>query len=82
MSESESLNVVLQIGIVGGFVSLLMQLIKAKYGPTSITSKFIVVALSLIFGAGYVFLKDTSYWPTVLLILLSSSTIYAFFINK
>jgi len=73
---------ILEIAIIGTLASLFMQIVKKQYGPTSLTSKIIIVVVSIILGAGYVFLKGTPMFQTVLGILASASTFYAFFLKK
>lgn len=73
------IETILQIGIVGVALSGLMQVIKAKFATRPVVTKAIVVGLSIVLGAAYVYLKDTPVFPTILLILSTATTIYAFF---
>lgn len=73
---------ILEIAIVGTIASLFMELVKKEFGPTSLTSKFIIVLTSIAFGMGYVFLRGTPIFATILAILGSASTFYAFFLKK
>lgn len=72
----------LEIGIIGVVASLITEGIKRYFGTTSWGSRAVVVGLSLLFGAGYWFLKDTSLWTSFLGILATASTVYAFLIKK
>lgn len=81
MHETINLANLGQIGILGITASLIMEWIKSKWGPTSTTSKFIIIALSLVLGTIYVLIKDTQFFITVLAILAAASLIYAFFMK-
>lgn len=76
-----NINDFLAVGIVGTFLSFAIQYIQAKYGTNSNTTKFIAILGSLLVGTVYVLIRDTSFFPTVLLILGSASTIFAMFFN-
>ncbi len=82
MAQLMTLGTLLQIGIVGTFLSLLVQVIKINYGPNSNQTKLLVVLMALLFGTLYVLIKDTRFFETFILILMSSTTIYAFFIKE
>lgn len=71
----------LQIGIVGAALSGFVQLIKEKYGTQGFGTKIITVVLALLFSTAFVFLKDTAFWPTIITILGTASTIYALVIK-
>lgn len=71
----------LQIGIIGVVLSGVVQWIKLKYGPTSLTTKLIIVGFSVAISGVYYFLKDTLFWQTALAILGIASTVYALFIK-
>lgn len=70
------------IGIVGALISLLIQMLKGRYGTDSTSTKLLTIALAIGFGSFYVLVRDTQYFQTVLTILGSSSTIYALFLKK
>jgi hypothetical protein len=65
------------IGIVGVSLSIIIEAIKTKWGPTSNTTKGITVILSIILGTGYYFLAGTIWWQAVLGVLASASAFYA-----
>lgn len=64
------------IAVVGGFLSLLIQIFKNKYGDSNGT-KLLTIGLSLFVGGLYVWIRSTSYFETVLLVLTSASAVYA-----
>lgn len=70
------------IGIVGVILSGIINFAKKKWGVQSNKTKVLTVALSLIVGAGYVWLRATPYFETVLIVLGSASTVYALVIKK
>ena len=50
-------------------------------GTSGMTTKAITVGLALVVGMTIYFLKDTSYWETIIGVLGSASVVYAFFIK-
>ena len=73
---------ILEIAIIGTLASLFMEIVKKQYGPKSLTAKVIVVLVAILLGVGYVYLKGTPLFQTILGILASASTFYAFFLKK
>lgn len=71
---------ILNLGIMGGITSMLLELITSYMGKTA--SKVATVLLSLVVGSVYVLFADASWFATVLGVLVSASTAYAFFIKK
>lgn len=76
------INDFLGIAIVGSALSFLIQYIKGKLGTKSLATKGITIGLAIILGAGYVFLRDTQWWTTIIGVLVAASTFYAFFLKK
>lgn len=76
------LETFLGIGIVGVAISLLIQFIKNKLGTDTMATKAMTVIIALLAGTTYYFLSTTGYWPSVLGILTTASTFYAFFLKK
>lgn len=76
-----SIDNFLAIGIVGVFLSLVIQIIKKMFGTDNVKTKFITIVLSVGVGSFYYFLRDTIYWQTILGVLASASTVYALFFN-
>lgn len=67
----------LAIGIVGVLLSVVIEIIQAKFGTSSLKTKAVAIGLSLGLGAVYVLFRDTSWWMTFLTILGAASTVYA-----
>ena len=67
--------------IVGAVLSLIIEWIKGKYGPSSIGSKLITILLSIAIGAGYVYIRSTPWFPTIVTVLTTSSAVYALFLK-
>lgn len=70
---------IIGIGLVGTLVSSIIQLIKNTFGVDSLTSKILVIMLSIVLGTIYFFLRDTAFLGTVVAILMVSQTIYGLF---
>lgn len=73
---------VLSIAIVASALSLLIEWIKTKWGMESTPTKLLTLALAVIVGSLFVFLKGTAYWATIIMVLGVSSTVYGFFLKK
>ena len=69
------------IGIVGMALSLIVEGIKMKWGPTSNTTKALTVVLALVLGTGYYFLSNTIWWQTILGVIAAASAFYAFLLK-
>ena len=69
----------LEIGIVGTALSFIVEGIKAKWGPSSMTTKGITLLLALGLGAAIYFLSGTAIWLAIVGVLAAASTVYAFF---
>lgn len=76
------MNDVLSLTIVSTVVSLVVQAIKKFAGTSRPATMAAVVALSLIGGLGYWFVKDSAIWPKFLEILVLANAIYAFVISN
>ena len=72
----------LAIAIVGGFASVVIDVIKARFGTASNITKLITLGMSFGIGIIWVWIQSTPYIETVLLTLGSASTVYAFFLKK
>ena len=72
----------LQILVVGAALSLLIQFVKNKWSLNAAGVKGFTLALSLVIGVGYVLLRDTPFWQTIVSILMTASTVWAFFMNE
>lgn len=73
---------ILGIGIVGAFLSLVIQYLKNKFGTDSLKTKAMTVVLAVLVGTVYVLFRATEWWATVLSVLAAASTVYAFFLKK
>ncbi len=72
----------LEIAIVGVIASLIMQGIKKWAKTSGWKSKVATVLVSIVLGGAYYFLKGTNVWESMLGVLASASTVYAFFVPK
>ena len=72
----------LSIGIVGVILMFLVEVIKAKFPNKPMSSKALIILLSLVVGAGYCVLRETPYFQTVLSMLAAATTVWALLINK
>ena len=70
----------LAIPIVATGMSLAINAMKARL--TEVSPKFLTVMMSLVVGAGYYYVSDTSYFVSVLGILSASSTVYGLFLKN
>lgn len=72
------INAFLSIAIVGVALSGVVQLMKLKFGTSGWQTKALTVFLALVVAGGYVWVKDTPYFETVILVLTTASAVYAF----
>lgn len=73
---------ILEIAIVGTILSGAIQIIKNTYGTSGATTKALTVGLAVAFGAAVYFLSGTELWTSILGVLGTASTVYAFLIKK
>ena len=71
-----------EIAIVGAVVSVLVELIKRKFGSTGWVSVSVVVFLSLIAGYVYWYLNGTVLWESFLQVLVFASAVYGLLIKQ
>lgn len=71
----------LAIAVVGVFLSLIIEIITKKISNPPVT-KLVTIMLAILVAGVYVWVKDTSYFQTVVLVLGTASTVYGFFLNK
>lgn len=71
----------LAISIVGALLSFAIDGIKNKFGTTGIWTKAFTIILAIIVGTGFVLLRQTAWWETILVTLGASSTVYALFLK-
>ena len=72
----------LAISIVGVAASLAIEAITRLSATRPLGSKFVAVGVSIVLGTAYYFAAQTAWWPTVLTVLASASTVYSLFLNK
>lgn len=65
------------IAVVGAILSVVVQLIKNAFGTDSGTTKLLTIALALLVGGVYVWIRSTPYFETAVLVLTSASAVYA-----
>jgi len=71
----------LSIGIIGVISTFIVSYLKEKLGTNGWGTKIVVIALALILGGGFTWLRQTSYFETVVEILSASTLVYAFFLK-
>lgn len=69
------------IAVVGAFLSIVIEIIKNKWGTSSNVTKLLTLGLALVVAGAYVWVRSTPYFETVLLVLTCASTVYAFFLK-
>lgn len=67
----------LGIAVVGALLSVFVQVIKTKFGTSGNSTKLLTIALALVIGGAYVWLRSTPYFETAILVLTTSSAVYA-----
>ena len=82
METALSLQAILNIGIVGAVLSVIIEAVNQAFSSRPSVSKLITLVLCLVTGSAYVWLMSTPYLATVGIILSSSSLVYAFVYNK
>lgn len=82
MNEVISISELLQIGIVGAGLSLALELIQRLTKTNGIWMKALTLLLALLVGTGYVYLRNSPYWTTIIVILGAASIVYAILIPK
>lgn len=68
--------------VIGAVVSLIVQVIKNKYGTNTTGTLVSVMGISLVAGTAYYFIKDTAYFQTVLSILGFAGAIYTYILRR
>ncbi len=75
---TNAIQTFLEISIVGTALSFVIEIIKMKFGPSSVTTKGITILLAFAVGAGIYLLSGTAIWLSVIGVLAAASTVYAF----
>jgi len=76
------INDFLSITIVGAALSLAIESLKAKWGTKGWATKTVTILFSVLLAGLYVWLRQTSYWQTIITVLGAASIVYAFFLKK
>jgi hypothetical protein len=76
------INDFLSITVVGAALSLAIESLKAKWGTKGWATKTVTILLSILIAGLYVWLRQTSYWQTIITVLGAASIVYAFFLKK
>lgn len=76
--ETELVTQFLSIGIVGAALSYLTQYLQEKFGVEGNETRIIAIVGSVLLGAVVWFLQGTEVWASILGVLASASTVYAF----
>lgn len=76
------INDFLAISVVGVFLSLVIELVKKKFETQSWATKMITVVLSVVIAGGYIWIRSTPWFETVLTVLGAASIVYAFFLKS
>jgi hypothetical protein len=71
-----------QLLVVGTATSLLINYLKNKFGTETMATKALTLALAVVVGGAYVYLRDTNVWQTIVQVLVVSSAVYALFLRK
>lgn len=72
------INEILSIGVVGAILSGVVAMVKSKFGIEGYQTKILTVLLAVLVGGAYVWIRSTPYFQTILGVLMTSSTVYAF----
>lgn len=68
--------------IVGSALSLVLEYFSRKFGPTSGKMRAITIVGSIVVGGAYVFVRSTSWFPTIVTVLTAASAFYALILKK
>ncbi len=74
-------NELMGIAIVGVALSLLVNHLKEVFQTSSFGTKLLTLALSVLVGGTYYWVRQTIWWVPTLGVLTSASTVYAFFLK-
>ena len=68
--------------VIGAVVSVIVQFLKNKFGTESQWTLLIVAGLSVVAGSIYFLLKDTSYWQSIISVLVYAGAIYTYILKR
>lgn len=69
------------IALVGALLTAVIAVIKKVFGVEGLATKLLTIVLALVVGGAYVWLRSTPYFQTAILVLTTSSTVYALFVK-
>lgn len=73
---------ILSFTVVGAIVSVIVQVLKNKYGTNTQGTLTAVIVISIVAGVGYYFIKQTSFLPAVIQILAFAGAIYTYILKR
>lgn len=79
--EVITLSELASLAIVGTFVSVVVQFIKASSNNSPTSLRLLVIGLSVLAAAFYYFFQDTGFWTAAVSILAVANTIFLFIIK-
>lgn len=79
---NQEIITLLSLGIVGTLFAWGVKHLKKLFWMKGTETKVAVAILALIVAGLYVWVRDTAYWGTFLMIIMVSQTVYGFFIKK
>ena len=82
MNEVIDIQGLLNIAVVGAILSVVIESLGQVFATRPQITKILTLVLCLVVGSLFVWLKGTPYFATVMLVLASASTVYAFVFNK
>ena len=71
---------ILNLAIMGGLLSWFLEYVTKKFSKNE--AKGLTIGLSIIVGGLYWWLSQTGSWESILGVLVSASTFYAFILKK
>lgn len=72
----------LGIMVVGAALSAVLEYLSRKYDPSSGKMKFFTILGAVIVGGGYVWIRSTPWFSTIITVLTSASAVYALILKK
>lgn len=69
------------IAVVGAILSIALELIKGE-SKNPLVTKALTLVLAILTAGGYVWVRSTPYFETLITVLGTASIVYGFFLNK
>lgn len=73
---------ILSLTVVGAIVSVIVQFLKNKYGTNTQGTLTAVIAISIVAGVAYYFVKQTEFLPVIIQILAFAGAIYTYILKR